>query len=286
LFALPTTSEPVASTSTAPAQTLLSLLNPTLLSSFLDAAPSAFSPTPVIGQSSQAASAELRTITAVLRVARELFYRDLGGNASSTLDESSSSTPNSKSRPQARKLLFSLLSHAAPYFPFGADELQERTSAEEQQLLQLNLTFAELVSLLVLSEEEETLSQSRASGGSDKKNSKKASKAQSDSSKLSHILSTVQTWVIAALNCTLTSSTHPLGLPPLSVDAFMALEPTLWSLLNQRDAEGVENVWSAVLTGWGKMTREGEARRRVFEFIARAVLVRQVPLFCYLESYD
>ncbi|GAA5882663.1 hypothetical protein JCM16303_006533 [Sporobolomyces ruberrimus] len=282
--------DPIASTSTAPPQTLLTLLHPTLLASFLDAAPSAFSPTPVLGQSAQTASAELQTITAVLRVARELFYRDLGGNASasSTTEDLPSSPSTDKSRPQARKLLFLLLNHAAPYFPFGSDELHERTPAEEDQLLQLNLTFSELVSLLVLSEEEETAGSRFALSGMTKTDQKKAlkksSRLESESSKLSLILSTVQTWVISALECTLTSSTHPLGLPPLSFESFMALEPTLWSLLNQRELEGVEKVWKAVLVGWSKMPKESEGRRRVFEFIARAVLIQSDPT--YTDRFD
>ncbi|GAA6059787.1 hypothetical protein JCM10212_003682 [Sporobolomyces blumeae] len=298
LFPILDPATPLASTSAAngPPQTLLTLLHPTLLSSFLDAAPTAFSPTPALGQSAQAASAELRTITAVLRVARELFYRDLGGSASPSLDDSNpsssaSSSRDDRSRAHARKLLLALLSHAAPYFPFGSDELHERTRPEEEQLLQLNLTFAELVSLLVLSEEQggSAAPSTRGGGSGDagdrkKKDAKKAAKAQGDASKMSLVLSTVQTWVSSALLCTLTTTSHPLGLPPLSVEAFTALEPTLWSLLNQKDREGVEQVWKAVLDGWSKMPREGEARRRAFEFIARAILIQTDP--AYTDRFD
>ncbi|GAA6018421.1 hypothetical protein JCM11491_006991 [Sporobolomyces phaffii] len=299
-------STPVASTSTAPPQTLLSLLHPTLLSSFLDAAPAAFSPTPALGQSAQAASAELETITAVLRVARELFYRDLGANASSPAaaaasDSTASSaaaatTMSARSRRlQARKLLFTLLNHAAPYFPFGSDELHARTGVEDDNLLQLNLTFAELVSLLVLSEDEEQIGGGGSGGGTggrtlvdatkNKGSTKKSSssKAATDASKVALILATVQDWVVAALECTLTSASHPLGLAPLSLDAFCALEPTLWSLLNQKKRDkadaSVETVWNAVLTGWSKMGKETEAKRRVFEFIARGILIQSDPAY-------
>jgi len=317
-------SGPAASTSAGAGspQTLLSLLHPTLLSSFLDAAPTAFSPTPVLGQSSQTASAELQTITAVLRVARELFYRDLGGNHSSTSTEevggnlsmresgSGGGQVKKSSKVQARKLLFSLLNHSAPYFPFGQDELQVRASAEEEQLLQLNLIFAELVSLLVLSEEEEEAEEDSNnqfvnSNNNQRKNNRKQTSNKLDKTdsknKLNLILSTVQTWVISALECSLVSTSHPLGLPPLSFESFLALEPTLWSLLNRnqnsqrggrgggnnREEEGgggVENVWKAILKSFNKMGKESEARRRVFEFISRSILIQSDP--SYTNRFD
>ncbi|GAA5849465.1 hypothetical protein JCM3766R1_003291 [Sporobolomyces carnicolor] len=301
---------PIASTSSAPSttpttlvpQTLLSLVHPTLVSSFLDAAPSAFSPTPVLGQSATVASAELATISAVLRVARELFYRDLGNCTTSSCRASSSTT----SRQSARKQLVALLHHAAPYFPFGGDELHARTTAEDDQLLQLNLTFSELVSLLVLSSQEEAGEdienrQSIGGGGNrndslnqKKKKQKKVDKAHSDASRLTHMVSNVQEWVVAALECRLTSSSHPLGRPPLSLEAFVALEPTLWSLLNRRETPGggggggggggVEQVWKSVLIAWGKMPRESEARRRVFEFVATAISVQTDA--AYVDRFD
>ncbi|GAA5956535.1 hypothetical protein JCM3765_003475 [Sporobolomyces pararoseus] len=293
-----------AASTNSPPQTLLTLLHPTLLSSFLDAAPTAFSPSPQLGQhsSAQSASSELQTITAVLRVARELFYRNLGGNHQQESEEFSTGatietgTGGGVEKVRARKLLATLLNHAAPYFPFGMDELQLRTGQEEEELLQLNLTFSELVSLLVLSEEAEGDSTIGGGGGKSKKDLKKSSKSQSDSSKLELILSKVENWVIQALECSLVSSSNPLGLPALSHQAFLNLEPTLWSLLNQNphkkrsiegegvDNNGLERVWRAVLKGWGKMGKESEARKRVFEFIARCILVQSDP--SYRDRFD
>ncbi|GAA5889840.1 hypothetical protein JCM5296_002359 [Sporobolomyces johnsonii] len=291
-------STPVPSTSASPAmaarsQSLLALLHPTLISSFLDAAPTAFSPTPVLGQSSSAASAELQTISAVLLVARELFYRDLAGASSpsafsSEVDDSPSPHHQAeKSRPPpARKLLLALLTHAAPYFPFGADELHARSPAEEQQLLQLNLTLAELVSLLVLSGEDESPSSSSSShrGGAGKKREKQALKAHEGEKKAELVVARVEDWVVGALTGQLTSASYPLGVPPLSVEAYGALEPTLWALLNQPDKERARKVFEAGLEHFKKAGQAGEAKRRAFEFIARAVLIQSDP--SYTNRFD
>lgn len=165
---------------------LLSLLLPTLLSSFLDSAPSAFSPSSVlsagamIGSSSSSSiaasglSRDLATVQAVISTAHALYWRELGGQAyttaSSQLDSisaPSNSTSNSasiSSQPEARKSLLTLLTHAAAYFPFTSyaqDGGGGRTGSaggggggvsgtESDALMKLNLTFASLVSLLVL----------------------------------------------------------------------------------------------------------------------------------------
>ncbi|GAA5941763.1 Ipi1p [Sporobolomyces koalae] len=283
------TSTPIVVSATAPPQTLLTLVHPTLLSSFLDAAPTAFSPTPILGQTSQQSSAELQVIAAVLKVARELFYRDLGGNnnnnSSSTVqdggDRSSSKLSERGGPAVAKKLLTTLLGHVASYFPFGGDELHPRTTFEEEQLLQLNLTFAELVSLLVLSgsSSSSNTDQVESTSLSNKNKNKKKQQQGTDAAKIELILSTVQSWVIGALACTLTSLNHPLGLPPLSLEAFVALEPTLWSLLNQPNQSQSNRVWEAILNGWNKMGKETEVRRRAFEFIARGILIQSEPTF-------
>ncbi|GAA5933831.1 hypothetical protein JCM1841_001310 [Sporobolomyces salmonicolor] len=289
-------STPVPPTSTSPAtpaqsQSLLALLHPTLISSFLDAAPTAFSPTPVLGQSSSAASAELQTVSAVLLVARELFYRDLARAASpSAFSSEVADSPVPRHQidkprpPHARKLLLALLTHAAPYFPFGADELHARSPAEEQQLLQLNLTLAELVSLLILSGDDASPSSHHGAGG--KKREKQALKAHEGEKKAELVVARVEDWVVGALTGALTSASHPLGLPPLSVEAYGALEPTLWALLNQRDKERARKVFEAGLVHFKKAGAggAGESKRRAFEFIARAILIQSDP--SYTNRFD
>lgn len=151
-YALGTLEVPAPSTSNIaqPIPTsLLTLLHPTLLSSFLDSAPSAFSPSLSLASGSGMDS-HLSTVAAVIGVSKELYWAELGGVQVSSVNTGGNGG-REKERESARKLLVTLLSHVGVYFPFGADELEQRSKAAEAQLQTLNLTFASLVSLLVLS---------------------------------------------------------------------------------------------------------------------------------------
>ncbi|GAA5861538.1 hypothetical protein JCM8547_008065 [Rhodosporidiobolus lusitaniae] len=290
LFTSPAT--PVASSSSsfaapAPAQanpSLLTLLHPLLLSSFLDAAPTGFSPSAslALSTSSSSRAEAVETVEAVLGVARELFYTVLGGAAPSTGGEGDGTGKAGGERKEARKNLLALLSHAAPYFPFGSDaSLSGSSRAEEDRYLALNLRFAELSSLLVLTEREEG---GGKKGGKDSGKGGKGEKERERKERVEGVLvERVQEWVVAALNGELTTPTSPLGLP-LSAQSFSALEPTLWALLNQPDAKRAEEVWNAVLGMFVRGGGGGETRKRVWEFAARAILLQSDP--SYLNRFD
>jgi pre-rRNA-processing protein IPI1 len=133
-FASTSTSAPEVSSSISHSSTLptslLSLLHPTLLSSFLDSAPSAFSPTPDSNSDSH-----LTTIAAVIAVSRELFWAELGGVGETVAVEREKEKEKEKER--ARKLLVTMLNHVAVYFPFGGDELEERS----KEVISFTFTF-------------------------------------------------------------------------------------------------------------------------------------------------
>ncbi|GAA5895281.1 hypothetical protein JCM6882_006634 [Rhodosporidiobolus microsporus] len=283
----PTSSSSSSSFPHAPPTTLLSLLHPLLLSSFLDAAPTAFSPSASLSLSttSSARADATETVEAVLSVARELFHRALGGASPSGDDEKAGAAAASgtvRQRRESRKALVALLGHAAPYFPFGSDALPadagKRSAADEERFLRLNLVFAELSSLVVLSEED--------GGGSKGAEGKKGKGKKGDRERERKervegvVVERVQEWVVAALKGELTTPSHPLGLP-LPPSSFRALEPTLWSLLNQQDPTRAVEVWDAVL---GLFVRGGAARREGWEFAARVVLLQSDP--SYLNRFD
>ncbi|KAI5481016.1 Armadillo-type fold containing protein [Pseudohyphozyma bogoriensis] len=258
----------LSSTSTnAPPQTtrdaLLPLLHPTLLASFLDAAPTAFSPTP------SSSAQEMDTIVAVLDVAKSLYWSSLSG---SVKDEDGK---DGKEKDE-RKLLVALLGHVGAYFPFGADAVEARTVEAEEQLLDLNLVFASLVSLLILSS---------SSGSSDetRKRSMKAKKREKQlatEGKINKMIEVVASWVGEALRGELTTASYPMGMT-LSAEAYSALEPTLWALLNQPDAP--PEIFDAILTHFGRCSSGSEAKRLSFGFISRAVLVGSDP--AYLDRF-
>ena len=279
-------------TGAAPAQpTLLGLLHPTLLSSFLDAAPSAFSPTTLLSASAQGESADLNTIVAVVGVARELYWRELGGGAGDKENELESGVGKEKEKDSARKLLVAMLSHAAAYFPFGGDDLRERSAEAEAQLLSLSLTFSSLVSLLILSSPSPSRRLARKTGKTTKTKQRKMDEMES---KIETLVQNVREWVVAALRgevspfifaysdslilrSQITTSHQPLGLA-LTPSAYSALEPTIWSLLNQapasaEDKSANEEVWNAVLDHFAKAGSGGEVKARAFAMIERAVLV-------------
>lgn len=241
------TSTPVHSS--APSPSLLALLHPTLLSSFLDSAPSALDPSAAAAASSNATSDgsgageqhHLETVAAVVSLARQLCALELArpaeeeeGNDASTSSSSASFTATATAagarRKEARRLLLAFLTHASPYFPFGSPDAVAVGSLQQQQhtlgastgagtagtkrptvaqqvaeerYLSLNLSFAELSSLLVLSS---SSSSSSGSGDDTRKKVKGKGKGKGPSRKELEaerveavVLERVQDWVVRAL---------------------------------------------------------------------------------------
>ncbi|BGP07502.1 rRNA processing protein [Rhodotorula toruloides] len=277
LFTPPAT--PTASTSapTSAQPTLLSLLHPTLLSSFLDSAPTAFTPTSV-ASTLTGPTHHLGTVSSVLSISRELFTRELASSSTS------SSGP-------ARKMLLALLTHASPYFPFGSSDSlsaaastgsKKQQQADEEHFRVMNLAFAELSSLLVLT--------SAGSGrGAREKGIWKGKRGEKEREKEERVeevvLERVQEWVVAALRGELTTPASPLG-QPLSPSHFLSLTPTLWALLNQPSATRANEVWSAAVeyavksgVSAGEGEKKGVAKRLAGEFVARGVLIHSSPSY-------
>ena len=313
----PPTTPTATSTSATKKPSLLALLHPTLLSSFLDSAPTALNPSAAATGPSSGGD-HLATVTAVVAVARQLFTSELSGNGQN-------STPTQATR----RMLLAFLTHASPYFPFGADVLASSSSrptaaqqASEAKFLSLNLAFAELSSLLVLSDRKISTTNEQEAQAANKKGKARRRKVESDKGGgvEAVVLDRVQEWVVQALrgevsergrgfthikwnkdadfernSAQLTSSSSPMG-TPLSPSAFESLAPTLWALLNQSDPARSTEVFSAVVDYFTRQQtnasvdgRTGEAKRRAGEFIARCVLVsfflsRRVVVLCQVAE--
>ncbi|SCV70817.1 BQ2448_3579 [Microbotryum intermedium] len=278
------------STTSASSPTLLSILHPTLLSTFLDAAPAAFSPTEPLS-SSTFPSSDLAAVVAVVGVAQSLYQRELGRSFAYT---STSSNTN-----EARKSLVMLLGHAAAYFPFGSDDLRERSNEAKSQLLSLNLSFSALVSLLVLNDPSESahassLNATWTAGKKKKKTATKLRKQEELGSKFQLMVQNVEEWVIDALEGELKSTSQPLGMT-LGVEAIEGLIPTIWALLNRSVStsglkSGVDHdrttekgresaLWKAVLYHFDKANAGGETKKLSFLFIARIVMLQSDPSY-------
>ncbi|BGP31540.1 rRNA processing protein [Rhodotorula toruloides] len=278
LFTPPAT--PTASTSalTSAQPTLLSLLHPTLVSSFLDSAPTAFTPTSV-ASTLTGPTHHLGTVSSVLSISRELFTRELASSSTS------SSAP-------ARKMLLALLTHASPYFPFGSSDSlsaaastgsKKQQQADEEHFRVMNLAFAELSSLLVL-----TSAGAGGRGGREKGKGKgkRGEKEREKEERVEEVvLERVQEWVVAALRGELTTPASPLG-QPLTPSHFLSLTPTLWALLNQPSSAHANGVWNAAVeyavksgVNAGDGGTKGVAKRLAGEFVARGVLVHSSPSY-------
>lgn len=263
---------PVASTSAAPLApppSLLTLLHPTLLSGFLDTAPAAFAP----GAAAFPAQ-ERATVAAVLSVARELYARELGAASTEGAGQDKAAT---------RKLLVAFLGHVGVYFPFGADELGQRSEDQAKQIDELNRAFCSLVSLLMLSAPDKE-GKGRAEG---KQSEARAKKKQATEAKVERLIGNVRDWVVGALLGELDDTV-------LTASSFAGLEPTLWALLNlapppksaseddamdqDEQAAGEEDpsaeVFAALLTHFSTASTRGELKPRAFRFLARAVLAQ------------
>lgn len=248
---LPSVNQPIASTSTAPPASLLTLLHPTLLSGFLDTAPAAFAP----GLLSFPAL-ERATVSAVLVVARELYARELGGTPGAD-------RVNASEKAATRKMLVAFLGHVGPYFPFGADELGTRSAEASAQLDLLNKTFCSLVSLLVLSAPEPGTEQPLLS---EARQSKKAA----STAKVDALIENVRDWVLSALAGELNDTV-------LNAASYAGLEPTLWALVNMPptpDENPASEVFEGVLGHFSTCSTRGELKPRAFRFVARAVLAQ------------
>lgn len=216
-----------AAVAQAPQASLLSLLLPTLLSSFLDAAPAAFSPSAINASassgpaSSNGLTRDLDTVRAVISTAHVLYWRELGGSAySGTGDGSRSegsalSTPSSQA--EARKSLLILLTHAAAYFPFTnrQDDALGLASAgsgsgsgaraggvsgqESDALMRLNLTFASLVSLLVLDSSSGPSAGLGTSAAKGNRTKTRVKRNEERDRKVTGLVDRVREWVAAAL---------------------------------------------------------------------------------------
>ncbi|KAK4047919.1 rRNA processing protein [Microbotryomycetes sp. JL201] len=270
---------------------LLTMLHPTLLSSFLDAAPTAFSPADTFVSTSAGVGDDLQLVLAVVNVSKHLYWSELGSADVVAIDgEHENGRKKDKERQAARKSLVGLLSHAAAYFPFGGDELRERSAEEEGILTQLNMTFASLVSLLAF-----TADGSATKSRHSKPLSKAKAQKQDDvSARIEIMVDNVKQWVLQALKGELTSKSHPMGLS-LSSQSYTALEPTLWSLLNaspsrlqqqqsRPPSQSASEIWSTVVKHCLDSSATSETKRVAFSFISN-ILVTSIDVD-YVNAFD
>ncbi|EGO01885.1 hypothetical protein SERLA73DRAFT_71044 [Serpula lacrymans var. lacrymans S7.3] len=219
-------------------------LHDTLLSTFLDCAPSVFSP------SSNPPDVEVTLVKATVKI---------------TLCNE----------------LKTLLGFMTPYFPFKP---AHRDMKMEQVFQDLNIIYCELTSLLNISSHWRSpeSNQRKNLGRTGRKGNTKRDAfhglSQTPDRKLSMQAQAVSSYIIQLLQCDFTSNALAR---PLTTTAYAAILPTIWSLLNQpvglhseQEATSIpETVLSATLEHAMKTSSKAAVKRWTIEFIARISLL-------------
>lgn len=237
--------QPSKSSPTA-ALSLYGLLDPVLLASFLDTAPSAFQPDLSISQQSSGQNVGLSTPAQLVFEIISLTLAMWRGAAS----------PSS----QAKTSLANMLGHVSIYFPFSQHTSSAALSAKAKSLVvQMDLAYAELAALVALN---------------DAKSQKIKSKFNVEAQ-----IASVSTFIADLLSVPVTESgTVALGstggsaASVLDSETFRALLPTLWFLLRTDH----ETLLDSLLSTYHAQARQYRVKAVLFEFLARAYLLSKL----------
>ncbi|KAJ6575217.1 hypothetical protein B0H19DRAFT_1127709 [Mycena capillaripes] len=217
-------------------------LHSTLVSTFLDCAPSVFSPNGSVDET------QAKSIVAVAEITRHLY----GAILQSEKDPEHRATTCAD--------LKSILGYMFPYFPFKLNGSREIKA--EQIFQALNLMFCELTSLLVLTSESMPNRRGKQLAPGKSKDS-----LQVQTERVSeHVVQLLRGESL---------STSQLG-RPLTPTAYSALLPTIWSLVNNANPS-LRAVSSEVLRATvehaSKVSSKSALKQITIEFIARIVLL-------------
>ncbi|GAC99791.1 hypothetical protein PHSY_007394 [Pseudozyma hubeiensis SY62] len=229
------------------ALSLYTLLDPVLLASFLDTAPSAFQPDLDLSQQFRGQNVGLSTPAQLIFELISLILALWRGSSSSV-------------RTQARTSLANMLGHISVYFPFSHRTGSSGLSAKAKSaVVQIDLAYAELAALLALSNTK-----------LDKVKSKFNAEVQiaSVSAFIAELLSTPMTESgtvsLASVGASAASVLDP--------DTFRALLPTLWFLLGSEH----DTLLDSLLASYHAHATQHRVKPVLFEFLARAFLLSKV----------
>ncbi|KAK0233154.1 hypothetical protein IW262DRAFT_1476865 [Armillaria fumosa] len=209
-------------------------LQSTLVSTFLDYAPTVFSP----GSNPQ--EVELDLILAVSDSVRSIY-----GEISHIQDTKNSSLLEN---------LTSLLGYMTPFFPFRPGG--KRDIKIEQAFQDLNLVYCELISLLVLTSQDTRSRQQRPN--------------KTEKSKLSIQNDIVCDYVLRELSGGNVSSNQVAR--SLTSAAYTSLTPTMWSLINT-PSQTSNGVFGAVLEHGTVVSAKSALKKPTVDFISRLILM-------------
>ncbi|KAI8980644.1 hypothetical protein BD414DRAFT_420409 [Trametes punicea] len=243
-------------------------LHPTLVSTFLDCAPTVFSPSATVAET------ELQLVLVVCRICRSLYGRILQDAAES-----------GRSHETAETDLQTMLSYLSPYFPFVANGqvIAKRDVKVEQCFQALNLIFCELSSCLILASQVNGRRVITSHGN--KTRSTRTSRSVLPRSSTAVIsarqVERVSEYIIQLLRGEPPSSGMEATLSrPITPQAYVSLLPSIWSLMNSGTTEANDastELFSAVLDHAIKTSSTSAVKKHTIDFIGRLVLLDREP---------
>lgn len=225
---------------------LYGLLDPVLLASFLDTAPSAFQPDLDLSQ-------QLRGQNLGLSTPSQLVFEIITLSLALWRGSSCPST-------QARTSLANMLGHVSIYFPFSQHTGSSGLSARAKSLVvQMDLAYAELAALLALH-----------NAKSNRVKSKFNVEAQIAS--VSAFIAELLSVPVTESGTVALESSGGAAASVLDPETFRALLPTLWFLL------GTDHVTllDSLLATYHAHAKQHRVKAVLFEFLARAYLLSKL----------
>ncbi|KZS93404.1 hypothetical protein SISNIDRAFT_485656 [Sistotremastrum niveocremeum HHB9708] len=237
-----------------PATELAYRLQPLLTSTLLDCAPVVFAPS-----HSSPPETELNLILNSARIVQALY---------SAVFENC--VPGDVRLRQGSEELLSYIGYMSPYFPFGDNAFDRRDIKVELIFQELNVIYCELVSLLLLGDEE--------SSKKDQKGNRKGKRAEDAlDAHVTRAAEFVLQWL----------EVETVGTPSrmsLTGTAYMSLLPTLWSLLGSGRLESSsrisktvsDSILRAVVKQSSKASASSAVKRVSIQFIAHILLLQTI----------
>lgn len=258
-------------------------LHSLLLSTFLDSAPTAFSPSAATSSASSL-DVHLQMLSSITTLVSLLGLSTL--RASPTAQT-----------PAVRQAIETMLKHMRVYFPFSEKTLQQRSSKDEAALVKMELDYASLTSLLA--QPPKTICvppRSKSDGPKDRAKAvedafKRARKSGEGKRKA---VEEVAAWVVSLLRGERTTATSPLGVN-VNKATYLDLRECIWALLLlpppgspkknvDPDAEREEKVdvpglvLGALVDHYLRLASVDPVKKLGAEFIGRLCLVRVARL--------
>lgn len=225
---------------------LYCLLDPVLLASFLDTAPSAFQPDLDLSQQQHGQNVGLSAPSQLVFEIIHLILALWRG----------SSSPG----PQARTSLGNMLGHVSIYFPFSHHTGSSGLSAKAKSLVvQMDLAYAELAALLALSNAKPPRVKSKFN-------------VEAQIASVSEFIAEVLSVPVTENGTVSLGSVDGSAASSLDPDTFRALLPTLWFLLGTNQ----ETLLNSLLATYHAHAIQHRVKPVLFEFLARAFLLSKL----------